>query len=1168
MPCLVTVVKVPRLLACWADLAALAARVLPCALGALLSVGDAGAATYTSASTSYNFIDSSGHTKVGYKTAPYKFNASSGCGTSPPVLDDTLSDAIPLGFDFKFGATTYSSARIMTNGRLQFGNTLCGAGTASIGPPQTYPYGFPNGSANGIMKIFGVDLDPTNLVDKANYPSAGRKTPCTSTAVCYISYATLGTAPTRQFVVTWKGVPEWVSASNTSGSFDLQIIVNEDGSFVYQFGEITHGGTGTAEIGWQLSTSDYQVLKFGASAEPPPFTAIAFFIPSALATYYFEQGAWTPGAAGQVMDSGSKSLHGKAMGSAQATASGKICRGAEIPANTSAAQVDAVQLGVSLADASLKLSGTGTLAFWYRSRDAWTSGTPRQLVDAATASGEWFSLSRTTSGTLAFVVTDSTGATQVVETAALSFAANTWVHVAIAWNFNGLAGSNQDSLSLYVNGAATTQSFTSSGTVTTSAKALHLGDNPSGAAHAKGSVNSADGQIDEAQVYNYVLSTSQVGVLMAASRSCTSLEVHHLEIRHASGTGLTCTPTLVTVKACADAACTSTYTSGLAGTLTASGSVSTGFDPSATFSIGAGTDSTTVGVQLRTPGSMLLGTTGLNISASSATTCNFGTPSCTLSAVDSGFVLSLPAHAADSEASLSISAVRKSDSAAICVPAFANVSKSIGFTCSYQNPASGTRPLRLAGTALNAGGSSGAACDASGHAVTADFDANGTAVLVARYADVGQLAITASWTGSSGAEAGVSLQGSTTGIVAPASFAFSGITAAPLTAGSPFAATVTALDASGSATPNFGRESTPEGVTLGWTRRQPTGAGAADGSFSGSAGAFSAGSASASNLIWTEVGTGDLGATLKSGSYLGSGLTASGSTGVAGAVGPFRPARLGTAATEACGSFTYGGQAFPVTVTAFNALGNITVNYDGSSSTTPSFARAITLSAASGSAGTASGSVAAGAFTAGVGSGTATYVFTNKTTGAQNVPLRATDSDGISSAGGTEGTTAQRSGRLRLSNAFGSERATLRMPVLAEYHTGSAWVLNSADSCTVVPASAVAQSNQRSGSGAATTAWSTTASGIGIVGGHGTLELSAPAPAGTGSVDIALNLGSSASDQSCLASHPASTGAQLAWLRSRNGSCSAGWDRDPAARASFGIHSAESARTIHARELF
>ncbi len=79
-----------------------------------------------------NWIDASTHTKVGYNTTPYKFNGGGGCGTTPPVLDDTLSDVIPIGFSFVYGTTTYTTLRIMTNGRLQFANTTCGAGTNAI----------------------------------------------------------------------------------------------------------------------------------------------------------------------------------------------------------------------------------------------------------------------------------------------------------------------------------------------------------------------------------------------------------------------------------------------------------------------------------------------------------------------------------------------------------------------------------------------------------------------------------------------------------------------------------------------------------------------------------------------------------------------------------------------------------------------------------------------------------------------------------------------------------------------------------------------------------------------------------------------------------------------------------------------------------------------------
>ncbi len=1148
------------------------------ALGSL-AVGAAAQTTYTSASTAFSWIDASAHTKVGYNTTPYKFNASTGCGTTPPVLDDTLSDSIPLGFTFRFGTTDFTSAYVMTNGRLQFGNTTCGAGTSNIGPPQTYPYGYPDAGMNATMKAFGVDLDPTNLVDKPNYPSSGAKTPCASITTCYVSVATIGTAPSRQFVVTWKGVPEWVTAANTSGTFDLQIIVNEGGSFVYQYGTISHGGTGTAQIGWQLATTDYQVLSFGAATEPAANTAIAFYIPAPVAAYRFDEGAWVPGLAGQVADSSGNARPGIAVGSAQTTGGGKLCRGANIPLNTTAAQVDAVKLA-DISNASLNLLGSGTVAFWYKANTAWNSGQAAQLMDAATQSGEWFYLARSSTGTLVFAVQDSTGTLRSVETAAQTFAANTWVHVVLSWNFNGLAGSNQDNLRVAINaGTPTLASFTSSGTVTTSVGAIYLGDNALGAADTRGTVNSANGVMDEAQIFNYVLSDSQVDVLIAATRTCTTLSFDHLELQ-STGSGLTCTPSTITVRACANAACSSLYTSGVAAIMTATGGPTTQFDSSTgngsggAFVIPSGSGTVTKGVQVTTVGTTVLGTTGVTVTTSGATTCNFGSPSCSFSAADSGLLFNVPDHASEAAQAVNVSAVRKADNAAVCIPAFASVSKNVTFTCGTTNPSTGTLPVRVGGRALNSANNSAAVCDSTGQAVSLAFNASGVASTTVQYADVGQMLLSARYTGSGG-DAGLVMLGSDSFIAAPASFAFSGITAAPIKAGSAFAASVAARNSSGNTTPNFGRETAPATVTLSHTRAQPTGTAASNGSFTGSVGAFTSGVASGSNLVWSEVGKIDLTATLTGANYLGSGLTASGNTGSAGAVGRFIPHHFDVVVTPFCSGFTYAAQPFGVRVTAMNGLASPTptVNYDGSANTSPNFAQAVTLSDATSPAlgvGTFGGNaVTAATFGAGVANtALPAYTYTSKITTEKTLPVRAIDVDGASSLGYAEGSTLLRSGRLRLSNAFGSEKSPLAMTVQAQYWGGNAWVKNSSDSCTSVPAASVVLSGYLDNKGAATTAWSTTASTFTLLGGERTITLSAPSPTATGSVDVALNLGSSGVDQSCLSAHPASTSAARAWLRSQNGGCSALWDRDPSARASFGIYTPETRKTTHVRDIF
>lgn len=158
-----------------------------------------------------------------------------------------------------------------------------------------------------------------------------------------------------------------------------------------------------------------------------------------------------------------------------------------------------------------------------------------------------------------------------------------------------------------------------------------------------------------------------------------------------------------------------------------------------------------------------------------------------------------------------------------------------------------------------------------------------------------------------------------------------------------------------------------------------------------------------------------------------------------------------------------------------------------------------------------------------------------------------------------------RFGRLRLSNAFGSEKSSLQMQVQAQYWSGRSWVLNAADSLTALPASAFALSKPPG----QTQSVNTSASAVSLAGGSGVLTLAKPnpTPPTTGSVDVAIDLGVSGNDQSCLGSH-GGTAAGLPWLRSQNGSCAATYDRDPSARATFGIYSAERRKTVHVRELY
>jgi MSHA biogenesis protein MshQ len=674
-----------------------------------------------------------------------------------------------------------------------------------------------------------------------------------------------------------------------------------------------------------------------------------------------------------------------------------------------------------------------------------------------------------------------------------------------------------------------------------------------------------------------------LGSAASSSGSCTfniTPAVHHLELTAASNTALTCQPITYTIKACSNATCSSTYTGGISGTLSVSG-VTVNYPGGSGFTIPVGSATTTISAHATTVGTATASLTGLSITPSNAPAvfCGMGSAatsggSCAITVADAGLFFNVPDHVAGDSQVVTVSAVRKADNSLMCTPAFASGVKNIQFSCAHGNPSTGFMPVRVAGLPLNAANDVAAACDGMTRTVPLLFNASGVATTTVDYADAGQVNLSARYTGS-GSDAGLNMAGTDAFVAVPADFAIGGVTAGPIKAGASFSASVTARNRTGAATPNFGRELLAVAPTVSFAKRQPTGGASQAGIFSGSLGVFSGGVATASALSWSEVGNGDLIVSVSN--YLSSGLGVSGSTGngPVGNVGPFRPAHFTVEVTQACTAgapFTYSGQPFAMTVRARNVAGGITRNHDGSGAMAPSFAKSTDLSVVTnpGSGTLAVTSLAPTAFSAGEAVlTTQSFTFQNKLTAPAVLTLRAIDSDGVSSENQTEQGPALRSGRLQLANAFGNGRDPLRVPVTAQHWSGKAWVLNDADSCTAFSAPSVVRAAYVDSKGSPTTAWSTSVSSIvPVSNGRGAIILTAPANGATGSVDLSVNLGSSGTDQSCLSAHPASVGAMLPWLRSLNGACSAAHDRDPTARATFGVFAPETQRLIHSRDLF
>ena len=704
-----------------------------------------------------------------------------------------------------------------------------------------------------------------------------------------------------------------------------------------------------------------------------------------------------------------------------------------------------------------------------------------------------------------------------------------------------------------------------------------------------------------------------IGALVALKPGATGGGPDHYELSLPSAS-INCLPTTVSVTACSNTSspCTSAYSAAAGSTATLATSGATLAVTSVTFNA-SGVASTTLSYPSAansTPVSVTLSgeqagavharqccPNGSNCAAANSCSTTFSSAGLVVAASAGGAPTSLPTQTSGTVSSTYfLRAVQSSTTSAACTPALTGAT-SVGWAYQCNNPATCSVSNLMSinsGTATPILGNNNASA-LNYTSVPMTFDASGNAPFTLTFGDVGQATVWVTKTVN-----GATLNGASNPFVTkPAGYVVSSIvqTASPyranpaasgvtgpkfIKAGETFSATVTAQTSTGTPTPNYGKETFPEGVLLSQALVLPSGG--ATGTLSNATvtgGSFNGGAASVTNLAWDEVGILTLTPSVADGDYLGAGDVIGTTTGN---VGRFIPDHFsitqGTLVAGCSSAFTYFGQDGLTTTFALKAV-NVsnasTQNYTGGFAllglTSWSNFGFAAVGLPPGSALGASAMAPFGTWSAGVAN-----VWARHQVSRPAAPMRETsvvvtaapvDSDGVTAAVTQLGlATPLRYGRLRLSNAFGPEKMALQMSVQAEYWSGNSWVPNSADSCTVVPAAAVARSAYLDNKGATTTAWTTTPSAINVVGGNGTLTLSAPTPMTTGSVDLALNLGSTPTDQACLASHPGSTGAALPWLRAQHGSCSTAWDRDPSARASFGIYAPETRKMLHIREIF
>jgi uncharacterized repeat protein (TIGR01451 family) len=155
----------------------------------------------------------------------------------------------------------------------------------------------------------------------------------------------------------------------------------------------------------------------------------------------------------------------------------------------------------------------------------------------------------------------------------------------------------------------------------------------------------------------------------------------------------------------------------------------------------------------------------------------------------------------------------------------------------------------------------------------------------------------------------------------------------------------------------------------------------------------------------------------------------------------------------------YSGQPFTVKVTARNAAGVVTNNYQGG------YAKAVTLGAWDAADSTVTANpgggtlapVTASAFSLGVSQPTETYslpVFTGTPTVAPtNFFIRATDTENVTSllalaSGSAEAGLKVAYGQIKVSNGYGSELLPLTLTATVQYYAATGWVKSLTDSAT------------------------------------------------------------------------------------------------------------------------
>src|SRR6267143_48067 len=171
------------------------------------------------------------------------------------------------------------------------------------------------------------------------------------------------------------------------------------------------------------------------------------------------------------------------------------------------------------------------------------------------------------------------------------------------------------------------------------------------------------------------------------------------------------------------------------------------------------------------------------------------------------------------------------------------------------------------------------------------------------------------------------------------------------------------------------------------------------------------------------------------------------------------------------------------------------------------------------------------------------------------------------------GSSKIRFGRLAIRNANGSQLVPLPLPLETQYWNGTVFVTNAADSCTTLAGANIMLSNPQGGFTVPPGSCTTGATNPGsFSNGRGNLIMAKPSGGVVGSADLTVNLGTTASGNTCVGVSSVAGGSSVVHSAASKTYLQGAWTGgtytvNPSARATFGVYKG-SDEVIFIRENF